>query len=93
MHSINSFVGTNRMLDNQGGIISRQDFPRGYSIYCFDLRADVGCEGHFELKKTGSVQIDAKFGTPLPQTINMIIYAAFDNFIEIDYKRDVMMPN
>ena len=87
------FVGTNRMQGNQAGIISRKDFSRGYTIYCFDLRGDVGCEGHFELRKTGTVQLDIKFGTDLPGTVSMLVYAKFDNFIEIDYKRDIMMPN
>lgn len=87
------FLGTDRMFGDQGIIISRQDFPRGYALYAFDLRADMGCRGHYSLKRTGAVQLDITFREALPRTIDMLVYARFDSYLEITASREVVVPH
>ena len=47
-------------------------------------------EGHFNLAKDGSVRLDLKFVVALPNTINVVAYAEFENVIEIDRNRNVI---
>ena len=42
------FSGTGKMNYNMGNDISREDVPRGYAIYAFDLTVDMrGASSHF----------------------------------------------
>ena len=45
--------------------------------------------GHFQLVKQGNLRLELHFKTPLPETINVIVYAEFDNVIEVDKARNV----
>ena len=69
------------------------EFSRGYTVFAFDFRPDVGCRGHYNLQKTGSVQLEIEFREALPQTINMIVYAGFDSYMEITHAREIIVPN
>ena len=41
--------------------------------------------------KHGNVRLDLKFGTALPNTINIIAYAVFESVLEIDKSRNVII--
>jgi hypothetical protein len=84
------YAGTGKQQRDEGNDISREDFARGYSLYCFDLTPDLAEDDHFNLAKDGNVRIDVKFGTALPNTINVIVYAEFENVIEIDRNRNIL---
>src|SRR6218665_895085 len=78
------------VLVNGCNLISRQDFPGGYALYAFDLTADQ-CEGnHLNLLRHGTVRVDMKFAQLLPNTINVIAFAEFENILEIDRSRNVL---
>ncbi len=79
--------------DNKGSLIQREDFPRGYALYAFDFRPDLGSHGCYNLRKNGSVQIEVQFREALSTTINMIVYAEFDSYFEITNTREVMVPS
>ena len=74
-------------------MIEREDFPRGYALYAFDFRPDLGSRGHYDLKKTGSVQLEIQFNEPLAQTVNMLVYAEFDSYFEVTNTREIIVPN
>lgn len=84
------FSGTGKQQRDEGNDISREDYSGGYALYAFDLTPDLAEEGHFNLNKEGSVRVDLKFATALPNTINVIAYAEFENVIEIDRNRNVI---
>jgi hypothetical protein len=86
------FTSTGKFFDDRGSLIERTDFPRGYALYAFDFRPDIGCKGHYNLRRTGAVQLEIIFRDPLPQTVNMIVYAEFDSYFEITHSREVVMP-
>ncbi len=84
------YSGTGKQQKDEGNQIERSDYGNGYALYAFDLTPDLAEEGHFNLAKEGSVRVDMTFGEPLPNTINVIAYAEFENVIEIDRNRNVL---
>ena len=45
---------------------------------------------NFDLKEEGTLSIDLVFKSPLTATINVLVYAEYDNVIEIDSNRNVI---
>ena len=84
------FSGTNKMFEDQGNEISRSDYGNGYTLYAFDLTPDLTCGGHFNLQKQGNLRLEINFGQALARTINVIVYAEFENIIEIDRARNIV---
>ena len=84
------YAGTGKLQRDEGNDITREDYKNGYSLYCFDLTPDLAEDDHFNLAKEGNVRIDVKYGTALPNTINVIVYAEFENILEIDRNRNVI---
>jgi len=69
--------------------ISRDDYSEGYSLYGFDLTPDLGESDHFNLLKRGTVGMQLTFSEALAQTINVIVYAEFQNILEVDRNRNI----
>ena len=74
---------------NSGSIIKREDYSEGYTIIVADLTPfEIG--DSFDLKAEGTLSIDLVFKSPLAATINVLVYAEYDNVIEIDSNRNVI---
>jgi hypothetical protein len=84
------FSGTGRQNRDLGIDIGRSEYKDGYALYAFDLTPDMSQEGHFNLIKQGSLRLDMKFGTALPNTITVVAYGEFENLIEIDRSRNIV---
>ena len=84
------FSGMDKMYMNEGNDITLSDYPDGYALYAFDLTPDLACGGHFSLVKHGNLRLDMHFAQPLDETINIIIYAEFNNILEIDQARNII---
>ena len=84
------FSGTGKLNRDEGIDVSREDYANGYALYAFDLTPDLAEEGHFNLVREGSLRVDIKFGTALPETINIISYAEFENVVEIDRNKNIL---
>ena len=84
------FTGTGFMGHDRGNQISCEEYSRGFTLFAFDLTADLDDGGHFQLVKQGNLRLELHFKTPLPETINVIVYAEFDNVIEVDKARNVI---
>ena len=87
----NLFAGTGKWMRDECTDIRRTDFDAGYALYAFDLTADLAEEGHFNLMEHGYVRIYLKFGTALPNTIQVIVYDKFESVIEIDKSRNIII--
>jgi hypothetical protein len=83
------FTGTGRAFRDEDIDISREDYVDGYTLFCFDLSPDLGESDHFNLIKSGSLRLGLSFGEQLAQTINVVVYAEFQNVLEIDRNRNV----
>lgn len=86
------FSGTGLHWKDEGNSISFEDYIHGYVLYAFDLSPDLSAnEPHWNLQKQGTIRLDVKFGEPLTDPINCIVYAEFQNLIEIDKNRNVIV--
>ena len=70
--------------------MTRSDYGQGYTLFAFDLTPDHCPGDHFELIKQGNLRVELHFAQPLANTVNLIIYAEFQNVIEIDANRNVL---
>ena len=87
---LNLFSATGKMYQDEGNAISFTDFAQGNTLFAFDLTPDL-CElGTFHLIKSGNLKLQIRFGEALQRTINVIVYAEFDNVIEIDRHRQIL---
>ena len=59
-------------------------------MFGFDLTTDMSEVGVFQLIKQGNLRVEIHFAAVLTATINVIMYAKFDNVIEIDRNRQVL---
>ena len=84
------FSGTGKLQKDEGIDITRMDYSNGYTLYAFDLTPDLAEGGHFNLLRQGNVRLELKFGAALAETANVIVYAEFENIIEIDKQRNII---
>ncbi|XP_048010495.1 uncharacterized protein F54H12.2-like [Megalobrama amblycephala] len=84
-------MASGRHLKNQALSIDRDDFLNGYTLYAFNLTPDEECGQHISLIKSGNIRLEARFRQPLPQTINLLVYAVFDSIIELSNRRQVLV--
>ncbi|KAG1701270.1 hypothetical protein GQR58_004933 [Nymphon striatum] len=82
------FSGTGMLHDNRGNGITYDDYKKGFMLYSFDLSPDLCESDHFNLRKNGSIRIEAHFKKALPHTVNLVAYAEYENILEIDNARN-----
>lgn len=87
------FSGTGIHFLNEGNSISKEAFANGYCLMAFDMTPDLSANSttHWNLIKRGSVRIEVRFEDTLSSTVNCIVYAEFDNVIEINKNREVII--
>ena len=86
---VNMFTGTRKAFKDEDIDVSREDYVGGYTLFYFDLTPDLGELDHYSLLKRGTVRLEITFAEALAQTINVIVYAEFQNVLEIDRNRNV----
>ena len=84
------YAATGRLYADGGIDIAPNDFLDGYALFAFDLTPDGSHGQHYTVNKRGNLRLDLKFGTALTATTNLLIYAEFDNIIEIDRNRNII---
>lgn len=87
------FSGTGIHFLNQGNCISRDAFKKGFCLFAYDLTPDLSANSntHFNLVRHGSIRIDVRFSKALPVNINCIVYAEYNNVLEIDAARQCIV--
>ena len=64
--------------------IDREDWEGGYGLFRLDTTpAGSGHPDHLIPHRSGNVNLYLKFGTPKPEVLNLIVYAEFQNHLEI----------
>lgn len=84
-HSL--FSGFNQ---DKGIYITREEYVNGHTLFAFDLTADLCSGGHLNLQHQGNLRVEAKFSKALEETISFLVYAEFENVIEITKSRQVL---
>ena len=59
-------------------------------MFGFDLTPDMCEVGTLQLIKQGNLRLAIHFAAALQATINVVLYAEFDNVIEIDRNRQIL---
>jgi hypothetical protein len=84
--------GTGRHFSDAGISISHSEYKDGYCLYVFDLTVDQSSSSNYwSLEKAGCMGIHLKFNKELKENVTAIIYTEFDNVIEIDNFRNVLI--
>ena len=86
----NLFSGTGLMYHDLGNSISREDFNKGYGIFCFDLTPDLSNGAHFNLVKQGNLRFELQFTQALPQSVNVLLLAEDEKLLEVDNQRNIL---
>ena len=84
------FSGIGKLSQDTGNQINRSDYGSGYTLFAFDLTPDHCPGDHFELIKQGNLRLELHFSEALANTVNLIVYAEFQNVIEVDANRNVL---
>ena len=84
--------GTGKAFQDEGNGIQLKDYGQGYTLWVFDLTADdsAGAD-HAQLIKHGNLRLEIHFAEALPHTINIIAHAEFQNLLEIDRHRNILV--
>lgn len=86
------FSGSGVHFADTGNTISLEEYPNGYCLTAFDLTPDLSCnEPHWNIIKSGTLRAEIRFAEPLANTITLIVFAEFDNIIEVDKNRNVII--
>ena len=85
------YQATGALGQNRSMGIMLSDYKAGYTLWGFDLTADQGSEeGQLHPIKTGNLRIELQFADALAAVVNVIVYAEFDNQIEINSLREII---
>jgi hypothetical protein len=74
--------------------IHRKEFSKGNAIYGFDF-GNENCEdchksGFIDVIRRGSVRVQMRFSAALTENVSALMYAEFDNLIEINTNRQAI---
>ena len=83
------YRGLNNLDGEKGCIIKRVDWNKGYSLFAFDLTPDMDADDHYALIRHGNLRLEVEFADALPHPINILVYAEFDNVLEITSDRHI----
>ena len=77
----------NMISQTEGICITREEFPKGFSLYVFQIES--ASKTIMSKSKKGHTRLNIEFAEPLPSATNVIVYSYFNKILEIDYARNV----
>ena len=90
---LNLFQGTGKFQKDFGNNIQLVEYNNGYSIFVVDIDGTHSMnQSHSLMPDTrGILRVEAKFDTPLPESINIIAYGEFQTVFEINRARNILL--
>ena len=85
------FDGTGLRNDNQSLAITRDSYPKGYTLFVIHLGNAEPDSMAYDLIQKGQVRIEMKFKEALPNTLTAVVYAEYEDQVEIDRDRNVFV--
>lgn len=89
-HFIRTYQNLFLNAEDRGLFLTRSEFSGGNALFRFDLSPDLCEGGHLNLVRHSNLRLEIKFSVPLPQTISLLVYAEFENLIEINKARNIL---
>ncbi|XP_032223070.1 uncharacterized protein LOC116604601 [Nematostella vectensis] len=84
-------VGVNGTALRKGLNISRHEFFNGYTLLVYDLTKPGNAgSGYIHPQYKGNTSLELTFTADTTQILTVVLYAEFDNNMEMDYMRRVM---
>jgi hypothetical protein len=86
----NTYVEAYRTLDTfrRNTTISREDYKsEGYTLYVLNIDQHVD----FNTKRKGHCRLELRFTTALPESVTLLMYGKFPNFLHIDESRSIIL--
>ena len=80
--------GNDGYQQNFGHDISREDYPKGYCLFVFDI-CQNSCDNINPQMAKQHTRLEVKFAEPLPEAVTLIAFAKFPGLVEIDQARNV----
>ena len=86
------FTDSSLYFNDFGNGISHVSYATGHTLNAINLTPNMAAScSHFQLVKTGNIRLELHFSTPPTETMNVIIHAKFDNLLQIDRDRNVLL--
>ncbi|XP_031635354.1 uncharacterized protein F54H12.2-like [Contarinia nasturtii] len=86
------FEGSGINFADTGNSITLAEYPDGYCLAAFDLTPDLSCsDSHWNIIRSGVLRAEIRFEKPLEKTITVIFFAEFENLIEVDKNRNIII--
>ena len=90
MHTyMQMYSGTGKSFKDENRCVSYTDFPRGNTVFVFNLKPDLSDGPHFDLIRHGNIRLETRFAGNLEAAVTCLVHAEYDSVIEIDKNRDV----
>lgn len=85
------YAGIGKMFKNEGIDLQVQDWNNnGKTLFAFDLTPHQSADC-FTPPQKGNLRISARFDTATSEPANLLIYAEFENTLQIDSNRNILM--
>ena len=84
------YTALNKFGPDEGNQISCNDYAQGYTLFAYYLTLDLDSDDHFTPVRSGPLRLEIHFAKALPNTINVIILAEFENTIEVNKSRNIL---
>lgn len=85
----NLYQASEKWYKDDGLIIDRDQFSKGYAIYAFDLDpSDLG-EGYINLVHQANVGVYARFSSPTTETVSALAFCEYPGMLLVDQTREI----
>ncbi|XP_061170271.1 uncharacterized protein F54H12.2-like [Saccostrea echinata] len=87
----NLYQASKKWYKDDGLIIDRDQFSKGYAIYAFDLDPNDLGEGYINLVHQGNVGVYARFATPTSETVSALAFCEYPGLLLVDQAREIRL--
>ena len=84
------FEGTNSYYTENAPHINLNEYAEGYTFFAFDLTENQCEDDNYNENRNGNVKLEVRFEQALPTNTTIIMYADYNNKIEITRDRDII---
>jgi hypothetical protein len=85
------FTGSGMTNEDRSLSINRTEYANGYTLYVIQISPGEPDSGVYELTQKGAIRLEMSFKTALTSNITALVYSEFQDQIEIDRDRSIML--